>query len=467
MTTETVTAQPSAPVRHAPLPPGQEIREAPTTWWQTEETREQVLERTLALPFTADSDTNQRSRRRGLIKLLDWLEDQPGRTWQERWVASGAEEAGREWTRLPMQWLAEQHRARKYDRADLCCGMIPLLGGQVVRPAYRWLLRQRPSQLLVHIRSVTDPDGFTALKDQYAATGHAGANDCNNALNRVTWIVTRKGGTVHDVTIGDCVELQHAIGEHQTNGYHGKHLFHALLAGLRVFGPDAPARLKTVMLPGQLTPAALVDRHGITCTAIRDLLVDYLTERAVDVDYTTLEDMARTLAGLFWRDLEKHHPGIDSLRLDADTVTAWRERVRMIRDRDGIPSDRASTCIPSSAGSGRSTRTSPVGPPKSRRGGAHGSRPARSATATPTMARPAPASKRPWTSAPAPCCPHSRPWSKPSSASSRTPRPVSPPGGRARPEPRSPLRRASPSSAAPGCPPASTPTTPPPAGAGT
>ncbi|AGJ59514.1 MULTISPECIES: hypothetical protein [Streptomyces] len=152
-------------------------------------------------------------------RLLDWLEDQPGRTWQERWVASGAEDAGREWTRLPMQWLTEHQRARKYDRADLCCGMIPLLGGQVVRPAYRWLLRQRPSQLLAHIRSVTDPDGFAALKDQYTATGHAGANDCNNALNRVTWIVASKGGTVHDVTIGDCVELQHTIGEHQTNGY--------------------------------------------------------------------------------------------------------------------------------------------------------------------------------------------------------------------------------------------------------
>ncbi|MCG7526036.1 tyrosine-type recombinase/integrase [Streptomyces sp. OfavH-34-F] len=252
-------------------------------------------------------------------------------------MASGAEDAGREWTRLPVQWLAEHQRARKYDRADLCCGMIPLLGGQVVRPAYRWLLRQRPSQLLAHIRSVTDPDGFVALKNQYAATGHAGANDCNNALNRVTWIVASKGGSVHDVTIGDCVELQHAIGEHQSNGYHGKHLFYALLAGLGVFGPKAPARLKTVMLPGQLTPAALVDRQGITCTAIRDLLVDYLTERAVDVDYTTLEDMARTLAGLFWRDLEKHHPGIDSLRLDADAVTAWRERVRMVRDRHGTP----------------------------------------------------------------------------------------------------------------------------------
>ncbi|MFF6980209.1 hypothetical protein ACFZAV_21305 [Streptomyces sp. NPDC008343] len=84
MTTETVTTRSSAPVRHAPLPPGQEMRKAPTTWWQTEELRGKVLERTLALPFTADTDTNQRTRRRGLVKLLDWLEDQPGRTWQER-----------------------------------------------------------------------------------------------------------------------------------------------------------------------------------------------------------------------------------------------------------------------------------------------------------------------------------------------------------------------------------------------
>jgi integrase len=337
MTTTMTGARTTARTQLDSVPAGQESREAPTTWWQTEEPRERVLERTLALPFTADSDANQRSRQRGLVKLLDWLQDQPGPTWQARWLASGAEEAGREWPELPMQWLADRQRARRYDRADLCCGMIPFLGGQVVRPTYRWLLRQRPSQLLAHIRTATDPAGFAALRDQYMVSGRSGANDCNNALNRVTWIITRKGGTIRDITIGDCVELQHAIGEHQANGHHGKHLFYALLAETGTFGPGAPARLKTVMLPGQLTPATLVDRHSIACTPVRDLLVDYLTERAVEVDYTTLEDMARALAGLFWRDLEKHQPGINSLRLDAATVAAWRERVSVIRDRHGIP----------------------------------------------------------------------------------------------------------------------------------
>ena len=36
-------------------------------------------------------------RRRGLEDLLDWLEDQDGDSWQQRWLASGAEAAGSAW----------------------------------------------------------------------------------------------------------------------------------------------------------------------------------------------------------------------------------------------------------------------------------------------------------------------------------------------------------------------------------
>ena len=41
------------------------------------------------------------NQRRGLPVLLDWLGEQPGRTWQQRWLASGAEEAGAGWWQLP------------------------------------------------------------------------------------------------------------------------------------------------------------------------------------------------------------------------------------------------------------------------------------------------------------------------------------------------------------------------------
>ncbi|MGW3473603.1 tyrosine-type recombinase/integrase [Saccharopolyspora sp. NPDC000995] len=321
---------------HAALPTGQEAREAAMTWWQTRASRSSVLERTLALPFTANSDANTRTRERGLVKLLDWLEDQPGETWQQRWLASGAEDIGRSWVQIPLEWLASQGRARKYDRIDVGSGMIPLLAGQVVRPGYRWLLRQQPAQLLGHIRRALDPDGFAALEAHCEATGRDGILDRRHAMNRIAWILTRKGGVIQDITIGDCVELQHAIQEHQAQGK-GKHLFYALLAETGVFGPNAPMRLKAVMLPGQMTPAQLVDRHHVACRSVRDLLVDYLTERAAELDYTSLDALASNVVGLFWRDLERHHPGIESLRLDPEVAAAWKDRVRTIWDKNGRP----------------------------------------------------------------------------------------------------------------------------------
>ena len=38
------------------------------------------------------------------------------------------------------------------------------------------------------------------------------------------------------------------------------------------------------------------------------------------------------LGHLFWRDLERHHPGIDSLTLAPDVTAAWRERARSLPD---------------------------------------------------------------------------------------------------------------------------------------
>lgn len=115
---------------HRHVPPESRARRPGPVWWQTCTPRELVIDRTLALPFSGDSDANLKTRERGLGKLLDWLEDQPGGNWQERWLASGAEEAGRAWMQVPMEWLAARGRARKYDAADLACGMIPLSGGR-------------------------------------------------------------------------------------------------------------------------------------------------------------------------------------------------------------------------------------------------------------------------------------------------------------------------------------------------
>src|SRR4030095_5935954 len=67
------------------------------------------------------------------------------------------------------------------------------------------------------------------------------------------------------------------------------------------------------------------------------LLVEYLAERAPELDHTSLRSIARNLCRLFWRDLETHHPGIDSLRLAPEVAQAWKQRLAHIRDADGQP----------------------------------------------------------------------------------------------------------------------------------
>ena len=75
-------------------------------WPMTGQRRGHVLARLFAPPFTADRDDMQSSRRIGLTKLVHWLEEQPGRTWQDRWVASGAGAAGNlGWRELAGSWL--------------------------------------------------------------------------------------------------------------------------------------------------------------------------------------------------------------------------------------------------------------------------------------------------------------------------------------------------------------------------
>ena len=45
------------------------------------------------------------------------------------------------------------------------------------------------------------------------------------------------------------------------------------------------------------------------------------------MDYASLEQLARRL-GMFWADLEAHHPGINSLHLSAEVADAWKQRMR-------------------------------------------------------------------------------------------------------------------------------------------
>jgi len=91
---------------------------------------------------------------------------------------------------------------------------------------------------------------------------------------------------------------------------------------------SAPGPLRQLRSTGQRTPAELIDRYQLACRPVRDLLVDYLAERQPAMDYSSLTMLAWHLGKNFWQDLERHHPGIDSLHLPAQVAQAWKQRLR-------------------------------------------------------------------------------------------------------------------------------------------
>ena len=300
------------------------------SWAATSQGRGQVLQRLLASPFAVDQASLQSSRRIGLTKLVSWLREHPGDTWQDRWVASGADAAGNvAWRALAIGWLRETGWAAGNDRTDFITlgrGVLPLICGDVIRPSLGWLLTPGlPKNLSAEMARSRDQGAFAALAAM-SQTDSSCPHTKDQAARRIAVILAAKGGMVADITVGDCLELLAAIGgaggRKDTSPY-----FYQLLHTLGTFPPTAPPSVRMFRSQGQLTAGQLVDRYPIACRPIRDLLVDYLRERQPAIDHATLRGLSRALAGTFWRDLEIHHPGIDSLLLAPHVAAAWKQRI--------------------------------------------------------------------------------------------------------------------------------------------
>jgi integrase len=294
-----------------------------------------VLERLLAPPSALAHAGSQHVRKYGLIRVLDWLAAQPGSTWQDRWNASGGGADGHADWRLPaLRHLLATGRiaeGNKTARPALSVGLMQLICADVVRPGLSWLLSTAtPRNLSGEMARVRDPAGFAGLAAA-GGTSLASYPVTRAATERVAVILAARGGTVADVTVGDCLELLEAGDALFPGSSTGRGLsFYQLLHEAGVFPAGAPptVRMFNPNFQGQLTAEQMVDRYDIACRPVRDLLVDYLRERQPAADHATLRSLSGILAGTFWKDLENHHPGIDSLRLAPDVAAAWRERLQ-------------------------------------------------------------------------------------------------------------------------------------------
>ena len=305
-------------------------RPAPARWELTSQPKPQVVGRLLAPPFPTGRRNMDQERRRGLARVLDWLEQQPGDTWQDRWITSGADAAGNPaWRGLLASWLAAAGRGpRDPEHVSLLAGraVMLLVCADVIRPSLGWLLAPAtPSGLSAEMARVRDPAGFAALAAVCQAD-HVNSHTTQLALRRVAAILAAKGGQVAAITVGDCLELLQIAGDLLRSSDATSPYFYQLLRAAGIFGGTAPPG-RALKTQGQLSCEQLIDRYGIECRPVRDLLVDYLRERQPAVDYATLHKLSSTLGRLFWRDLELHHPGIASLRLPAEVAAAWKQRI--------------------------------------------------------------------------------------------------------------------------------------------
>jgi integrase-like protein len=305
-------------------------REPGADWPATRRSRVQMVMRLLGEP-PADASARRRhaKQRRHLGWVLDWLERQPGESWQDRWLASGAETEGNiGWRRLP---IAQSDPGGPTDTEPCQLGLARALSllvvADVIRPGLGWLLTPAtPRDLAATIAQGRDPDGFARLTALCHRAGVA-TRTAELALRRIAVIVSAKGGLVTDITVGDCVQLIRLIDKQQPTARAARSpYFYQLLRSAGVFGDQAPTA-RGLRTQGQLDCGQLIDRYRIQCEPVRDLLVDYLRERRTGLDYASLHKLSYVLGRLFWRDLEIHHPGISSLRLSAEVAAGWKQRV--------------------------------------------------------------------------------------------------------------------------------------------
>ncbi|MGW2712833.1 hypothetical protein ACWC4J_28245 [Streptomyces sp. NPDC001356] len=206
----------------------------------------------------------------------------------------------------------------------------------MLRQSLHWQLTRTSTNLRAIICQYRDPEGFARLQELVgpeAWTSHLGIL----AKNVLVKLVIAKGGGLADINVGDAIEYMEAHrAQRATSG--GQSLFYFWLKDMRHLPPDAPVSLRLLhRTSGQVSVEQLVDRYRPQSKPIRDLLVEYLKERQPTMDYTSLEDASRTLVRNFWPQIEHIQPGIDTLRLPPEVVSAWKQVSRTKVTRRRLP----------------------------------------------------------------------------------------------------------------------------------
>ena len=203
-------------------------------------------------------------RRRGGL-LLDWLDDQPGQTWQERWLASGADAAGADWRQVPAGWLRGTAIGSAPWQSARCASAVTVaIGADLMRPSLAWLAAGATGQgALVRGMAQAVTRGVRAAAAAVRRRPRRRPpRSATPTLHRSAVILAAKGGTLADVTVGDVLELLDA--EHDVHTRRGSGTRACSTGCCTSWGSSARPRRRRcdeLRTAGQRTPEQLIDRY--------------------------------------------------------------------------------------------------------------------------------------------------------------------------------------------------------------
>jgi integrase len=267
------------------------------------------------------------SRRSALHALLAALERREGRSWQQRWVNGGFDQAGHPVSRISAAGPDE----------PVTPALAVLFALRVIAPSVSAV---RSNRLLGYPCLFRAAQADPALDALFTVAGQIIPQEAirREALADITVALTSEAVALRDLTPGRFLNYvldsrTHVItaARHQRKRYRGHHAWD-LLHRAGHFPPGTPDTLKEAIREPRLTPGQLVARHDIADPGMRQLLADYLTVRGAEMDYSSLRTLAAHLAGLFWKQVETLAPGQRDLHLPTGLYEQWRETLRWRQD---------------------------------------------------------------------------------------------------------------------------------------
>ena len=195
----------------------------------------------------------------------------------------------------------------------------------VVRPSLNFVLGARLNHTWSHLLTWRhDPHADVLSRVRCTAQTHAAATGLLGRLVVVT------GRSVAELSATDLLNYRSAVLARRNQTVGLGHLWLCLADLGTIEGTLAQA-----LRPGQRTVSELVDRYDIASRPVRNLLIAYLTERSVCVDYSTLRSLVTELCLVFWKQVEQIAPGIDTIDLPDEVAAKWKQAVKRRPDHDG------------------------------------------------------------------------------------------------------------------------------------